>query len=98
MTEPGENCRRRARPAEKTTKPTGNNGYVDIGLRAQPSSGRLTPAAGGPRPHLPAARAVPRPDGPDEGRLGAVEAQSPAHLVLVHDRVGVAARDAGVVG
>ena len=26
------------------------------------------------------------------------EAQAPAHLVLVHDRVGVAAGDAGVVG
>ena len=31
-------------------------------------------------------------------RSGSVEAQAPAHLVLVHDRVGVAAGDAGVVG
>ena len=28
---------------------------------------------------------------------GSVEAQAPAHLVFVHDRVGVAAGDAGVV-
>ena len=33
-----------------------------------------------------------------EGRSGSVEAQPSAHLVLVHDRVGVAARDAGFVG
>jgi hypothetical protein len=31
-------------------------------------------------------------------RSGSVEAQAPTHLVLVHDRVGVAAGDAGVVG
>jgi len=31
------------------------------------------------------------------GQLGAVEAQPPAHLILVHDRVGIAAGDAGVV-
>jgi hypothetical protein len=30
-------------------------------------------------------------------RSGSVEAEAPAHLVLVHDRVGVAAGDAGVV-
>ena len=30
--------------------------------------------------------------------LGSVEAQAPAHLVFMHDGVGVAARDAGVVG
>jgi hypothetical protein len=30
--------------------------------------------------------------------LGPVEAQAPSKLVLVHDRVGVAVRDAGVVG
>ena len=30
-------------------------------------------------------------------RLGPVQAQAPAHLVLVHDRVGVAIGDAGVV-
>jgi len=29
--------------------------------------------------------------------LGSVEAQAPSELVLVHDRVGVAVRDAGVV-
>src|SRR6202522_3170742 len=29
---------------------------------------------------------------------GSVEAQAPSKLVLVHDRVGVAVRDAGVVG
>jgi len=29
--------------------------------------------------------------------LGAVEAQAPSQLVLVHDRVGVAGRDAGIV-
>src|SRR5260370_15774543 len=31
-------------------------------------------------------------------QLGSVEAQAPAHLVFVHDRVGVAVRDAGVIG
>src|SRR5690348_16116289 len=31
-------------------------------------------------------------------RSGSVEAEAPPHLVLVHDRVGVAAGDAGVVG
>src|SRR6516162_1903832 len=31
-------------------------------------------------------------------RSGSVEAQPSTHLVLVHDRVGVAAGDAGVVG
>jgi len=32
------------------------------------------------------------------GRSGSVETQAPAHLVLVHDRVGVPAGDARVVG
>ena len=60
--------------------------------------GRAHQRPGVPRPRSSAAWAVPRPDDPDEGRLRSVEAQPPAHLVLVHDRVGVAARDAGVVG
>src|SRR5439155_14244915 len=47
--------------------------------------------------------AVSAPGGTGAGgdgvsRSGSVEAQAPAHLVLVHDRVGVAAGDAGVVG
>src|SRR5689334_12103730 len=49
-----------------------------------------------------AARAYPRRAEPARGvavsRSGSVEAEAPPHLVLVHDRVGVAAGDAGVVG
>ena len=48
-------------------------------------------------------RVVFAPGGTSAGRdvmnrSGSVEAQAPTHLVLVHDRVGVAAGDARVVG
>jgi len=38
------------------------------------------------------------PSGHAERPSGPVEAQPAAHLVFVHDRVGVAVRDAGVIG
>jgi len=43
----------------------------------------------GPRTYVRGREAIP---------LRAVQAQAPAHLVLVYDRVGIAAGDTGVVG
>src|ERR1051326_1817052 len=45
-----------------------------------------------PRPQV-----APGRDRAGEERSGSVEAEPPAHLVLVHDGVGVAAGDAGFV-
>src|ERR1700757_1203237 len=89
---------RDARPKGRASQLT-MTGSGDTGIRAQPNGTELTRAAG----RIPAMPAIL--PGPRRGRmvwtercLRSVEAQPPAHLVLVHDRVGVAARDAGVVG
>jgi hypothetical protein len=73
-------------PPREPAPPRGPR-HGDPHVRPARGGRRLTPAWG-------AAEAGIR----GRGRLSSVEAQSPAHLVLVHDRVGVAAGDAPLVG
>ena len=75
---------------QKTTNPAEASGYGDITKhRPGRAEAGLRGVPGG---------SSPRGGTVWGGGLSAVEAQSPAHLVLVHDGVGVAARDAGFVG
>jgi hypothetical protein len=85
---------------QRISRTTNPGPGVDIAIgRAETRPGHAETPPGAGRDAPGAGRDAPGPGRAYRGEpLGSVEAQAPSEFVLVHDRVGVAVRDAGVVG